>query len=404
VLLAFVLAGCGSSESENDDDARKQPPAESGPAADVAVRTAIAGLRNDRPEALWEFLPPSYRRDVNGVVRTFALHVDEELWTAAVELLRRLAELMQTRQEDILSYPLLANNERADVAALAAQWDDVAGLLRVVAHSGLSDLERLKTFDGGEFLAGDGGEMIRQFRAVSQVVNQTDPFALLDGAEVELVESSGETASVRITTPDGQSRAHRFVRVEGHWVPEAWATDWDQSIAERKLEIETLLHPNVVAQRKPEVLALLNQANTVAENLAATQTREEFHSVLTLQFLPLALSAGSRLRPEAPATNEPPAPLSPEDEGRTPAAERTVTVLVPNVTSRDAQERLTVQLLDRVDDLDSSAALPSVEGDTLRIQLSPVADVAAFARRIDFATVTAIDVERREITLEVKVP
>ncbi|MGH7199112.1 MAG: hypothetical protein ACREJB_00800, partial [Planctomycetaceae bacterium] len=80
VLLAFVLAGCGSSESENDDDARKQPPAESGPAADVAVRTAIAGLRNDRPEALWEFLPPSYRRDVNGVVRTFALHVDEELW------------------------------------------------------------------------------------------------------------------------------------------------------------------------------------------------------------------------------------------------------------------------------------------------------------------------------------
>src|SRR4029077_19503673 len=48
--------------------------------ADAALCTILEGLHESRPGAVWDALPASYQRDVNGLVHLFATRMHPEAW------------------------------------------------------------------------------------------------------------------------------------------------------------------------------------------------------------------------------------------------------------------------------------------------------------------------------------
>ena len=120
-LLCFCLAaavlfsgGCGGPEqetpavhSETATPTNSASALTSSETADVAVSTVFKGLWKNKPQVLWEFLPPSYQQDVNNLVHEFADKMDAELWSRSSRFSRRAATLLSTRKRFILDYPTL---------------------------------------------------------------------------------------------------------------------------------------------------------------------------------------------------------------------------------------------------------------------------------------------------------
>src|SRR5258708_4650419 len=57
-----------------------EEPAQIPETADAALRAVLNGLHENHPEALWDAMPASYQRDVNGLVHLFAGRMHPEAW------------------------------------------------------------------------------------------------------------------------------------------------------------------------------------------------------------------------------------------------------------------------------------------------------------------------------------
>ena len=77
---------------------------------EAAVRRVAQGLQENRPQVLWESLPPSYRTDVNALVRNTAQRMDPEIWSRSVAIVRRAAALLKAKREFLLQHPGLHDN------------------------------------------------------------------------------------------------------------------------------------------------------------------------------------------------------------------------------------------------------------------------------------------------------
>ncbi|MFN0199420.1 MAG: hypothetical protein ACKVT0_21930, partial [Planctomycetaceae bacterium] len=148
------------------DDTATNVPVSDTPAetADAAMMSMIEGIQNKKPDAVWKFMPPSYRSDLNGLVRDFAGKMDPEVWTKSFEVLQHAVKALEAKKELILSMSEL-ENAPLDAEQRAKGYDAVVNLLRTIVECELSDLEKMKEFDGEAFLAGTGSSVAEQMMA-----------------------------------------------------------------------------------------------------------------------------------------------------------------------------------------------------------------------------------------------
>src|SRR5947207_8913046 len=107
VTALFLTAGCGKDNSSGatvgDSPAKSgdrgsssggsRTSAKGAPAgsAAAAVLAVVDGLKENRLDAFWDFLPASYQKDLNDLVHRFAERMDPQLWAKSVVTLRKLA-------------------------------------------------------------------------------------------------------------------------------------------------------------------------------------------------------------------------------------------------------------------------------------------------------------------------
>ena len=385
VLLSCGLgAGCGKDEvpaggrsAAEIERPRRDPP----DAADAAVLAVLDGMKKDHPEAVWDFLPDSYQRDLNDLMHGFAQRMDPELWNKGVAVFRKLVGVLKTKK-----------------AFLAADMTRVAGLTETLLDSDLADLEKMKSFEGRRFLAGTGARLIGQLHDLGQ-----DLGGMLQIKKVTLVKFRGDTATLELKTSQ-ETTEREFVRVEGKWIPKDLAEGWIEQIGEAKARL-SVLSPENLGEMKPQILSLLEAIDGVLDRLAAARNQEEFRAGLgeaDIQFAPFkALVAGwlggSAGGPDAGGA----------DAGETAVGEPArdealefVTIVVTGMLDDDAQDALRARLNAVADNRDLAESEITGDDETTTIKVGPVSDIESYAKRLDFLKITSIDAKTRTITAE----
>ncbi|MGQ0635404.1 MAG: hypothetical protein ACT4QC_12390 [Planctomycetaceae bacterium] len=391
-LLALALAGCGSGDTETGGSAGPNPttttsPAQAPPAdtADRAVLAVIAGLRDKHPEALWDFLPPRQQRDVSELVHEFARRMDDELWSQTIQTLRKLADALG------------AQLKRLPPDSAAPDWEGLASLLRTLVESDLADLRRLQRADVRQLLATTGGRLFGQLEFFS-VLAYDDPFAArldeLSQLQITLQSTTGDSAVVRIDSPQQGPQATEFVRVDGHWIPQALSDGWIEAMGLARAWL-SLLSPETLAPAKARWLALLKTLDAAVNRLSAEKDPAQFESSLAavrFAFAPLAGMLNGAL-PDATIEE----PLDPDEP---PAAVDIATLVVEG---RFDDSRL-AELDDRL-----QAVLPdrpffeqTSSDDLASFKIGPIPDVAAFARQLDFLEVVSVNIAQRTIAARLR--
>jgi hypothetical protein len=403
LIAAFgFAAGCG----KDDQPAAAGIEAAGGAAAkrarvdtaDAAVLAVVEGLKQNHPESFWDFLPASYQQDLNDLIHLFAERMDAELWDKSVGVLRKLANVLKSKKEFLISS---ARNQPGQVPAgpSSAELATIGELLETLLASELADLEQLKQADGRKFLESTGGKLLSQLRASGQ-----DPFAgrlgLFSDLHFKLKETSADSATLTIEGPGEPANDREFVRVEGKWIPRDLRDEWIEKIGESKARL-SLLSPENLGGLKPQLLELLSAIDGVLDKLAAANSKSEFVAAMAQAEQALtpfkALVAGIvQSGPDEPVEEE----TSPESEPVN--AGEIVTVVVKGTLTDDAQDVLRDKLSAAVGE--NARPYCDLTGDenATTFKVGPAGDVMAFAKRLNFLKVTSVDAKGRTIMAELK--
>ncbi|MEX1230027.1 MAG: hypothetical protein WEB58_07290 [Planctomycetaceae bacterium] len=395
-------------DDANDDDAlasntKPAPPKTTTPPVvasdipaetpDAAMLAMIQGIRNQQLEVSWNFMPPSYREEVNGLVQEFAGKMDPEIWNRTFEVLNHLVSALEAKKELILADP---NLEAAPLNAEQREqgFDAIIALLKTITESELSDLEKLKEFHGGEFLRGTGSSVMAQILGMATMMPnvpvQSEFLDKLDQTTVTVVSSEGDTATVQLEAPGEEPKELEMVRVEGYWIPKDFEEQFASSIEQAKTQIAAI-SPEMIAAQKDQVLAVLGQVDQIASSLEAAETREELAQTIQQAAAPIMMMAmgGSMAGPGSPLGEEP---------------TDLVTVMVRGKIDDDAAVKIEEALTAAADDPDAakeSVTTLKVE-DLLSVEVGPVADIVKFSEAIEFGKVIDVDVDAKIITVEVE--
>lgn len=388
-----VCAGCSKDEKPAGIGARA--PAATRPSPDTpdgAVLTMMDGLKHDHLEAFWEFLPASYHKDLNELVHAFAERMDPEIWSSTIGVLRKLAKLLKAQQA-FLPRP-------AGPGQPATDWGKLAEMLDTVLESDLADLKRLKNADAGKIMAVTGGRILGQLRAFSKLMKD-DSFSntidRLADLKVNLIRSSGESATLTFEAAGEEPTETEFVRVEGKWIPQDLATEWVDKIGLYRAQLSTTLSAESFAENKPKYLELLALVNGVFDKLLAAKTQADFDTALQ-QAVPALIPKIAFLAGLPPAESSD----NVGDDSGVQGAVEIVTVVVKGMLEIDAQDDLRDKLRALADKGHKSEAEITSDDETTTIKVGPVSDFAEFAKRLDFLKVTDLDSKNRIITAEPK--
>ena len=132
---------------------------------EATLRQMVEGLRQNRPEVIWQAMPRRFRGDINSLVHDFARKMDPELWSHRFATWKKLARVLAEKKAFLLSHPSLKTLSPEQRLALEQNWDGLVESLTILVNSDLSDMSRLKTFDMGRFLKQTGGRWLSQLAA-----------------------------------------------------------------------------------------------------------------------------------------------------------------------------------------------------------------------------------------------
>lgn len=290
-LPLTLLIGCSGG-----DDAGGGGGSASGPKEDTAEATVLHimdGVRNGHGEVAWEALPASYQEDLNGLVKSFAEGMNPQMWKQITDVVASVHKLTVDKKEFIMNHPAVAESDDPETAKKSI--DQVSGLLKTILDAA-GDLEKLKSFDGGEFMKTTGSSLITQLDALSKLAPQqaaSGPVGLaaIDSVKVETVTSSDSSATLKIIQPDGKEETQEFIKVEGKWIPKDMADGWESQIAAAKISIADL--PNKAAEMQMSVMMVTGMVSGVLTPLQSAETQEQFNeAVAGLQQSAMGLMMG----------------------------------------------------------------------------------------------------------------
>lgn len=347
------------------------------------VKRTLTALAEGRPAQAYDFLPASYHREVDELIREAAGKLDRETWTAAFNMLQKTTQVMKAKKEWVL--PLVQASlgqavpaEGETSSTFAENWDSLVRVVELLVQSELSDHARMQRFSAREFLETTGREVFAVIRAADEAGSQL--LRDLPQTRVELVSHKGNSAVLRLQRPnDAEPVETPFVYREGRWIQKALADNWSQSIQQVRAVLDTWT-PERMAQLQAPLRGQLRTIEQTLDKMLAAERMEDFQALV----LPL-LQQLQMLRQIFTPQAGPPAG---------------VTLTIPYELDEEQQTRL-LRTLEQLTDDPQKAEFTMYPGNgRTEIILKPVADVAQFAERLTFAPKRSVNVAARTIQLE----
>lgn len=264
---------------------------------------------------MWDGLPPSYQADVEEVVIAFANEMDPVAWQDMLGSVNRITELLASRERWIFSYPAIA--EAGADESFRDGYRAVLGSLQTVFDPDVVTLERLQEGNLDELIAERDALLAGYLYSL---------IALADGAfdfdpsqiEVKMIDDNRGTVAFKPSGAEerpgpadaspgaeppgypgqgspgypgqgssgypGQGssmqsavQTQTFVLVEGRWVSEEIANEWDEQIAALQEQINNEL-PNQLAEMRSGLEAFKALLDQYLGPLEEAESQAEFHA------------------------------------------------------------------------------------------------------------------------------
>ncbi len=407
------IAGCQGSKSPEPqksettkatDQPKKPTSTEENPAdargPEATVRQMVEGLRQNRPEVIWQAMPRRFRGDINGLVHDFAKKMDPQLWSHSFATWKKLARVLAEKKAFILSHPSFQTLSAEQRLALERNWDSLVELLTILVNSDLSDLSRLQNFDAGQFLKQTGGRWLSQLAALSESLGQGSLSGMLAGLTPKTLSIDKDKAKMAWMTAGSSQPVSTFIliKVEGGWIPAGWGLAWEQIRAYRAKLRE--LPPEAFQQQSEQKLKTLARVDQSLDKLLAANTAKEFQQTLAdelgeptvdqLAALIRTLSGAS-----APVNTGPPLTGTPPKSATDASS---VTLYIHGAAGTEDEDRI-FEALHQALPGDVDVQFDAMKGG-LKVIVGPVADLEAFRKRISFGDVTKT--EGHELHLNMK--
>lgn len=273
-LIAFFVSGCGP-------DA-KNVPAE----PKDAIESLVDNLEAHQPQALWHALPESFQSDLNEVKSAFCEHMDPAIYNRSMALFGKMVEVMEQKKDSFYNSPVALSTPFFDSIA-GSKWDEVTGLLRVIADSDLATLDRMKQMDPGKFLATTGTEIMdrsEQIRLLSGKNNTGDPWEKLRESlqlgRIEFKELSNSRGILTMQGAEAKTPTEmEMVKIEGRWVPVKMNDGWRTGIESAKEGMSRLSGPEF-QKVKPVLIFGLTSIEGVMNQLLTANSQAQFDQTL----------------------------------------------------------------------------------------------------------------------------
>jgi hypothetical protein len=309
-VIAIGLLGCGGaappSKPQPPDSASNATPVEK-PSEGASKETANVGKPPAPPEIdpksaaaailktlqaleagnladAYDFLPPAYQSDLDGLLHEFADRMDPEVWSRLIGTARKGIEVLRTKKDFIMALDLF--RDRPEVEPYRKHWDSTLQLAATFAQSDAAELSKLKQATARALLPGRASPMLQQFDAIGLALgaNLARQFA---GVTVTPVRTEGAEQIVALRGPnDEQPTEIAYVQVDGHWLPKSLVEHWNEGIAADREWLEKL--PGRIKTVKPRLLEALSQADDILDQLQAAENREQFEQAAGPAILSLA--------------------------------------------------------------------------------------------------------------------
>ncbi|MBL9092205.1 MAG: hypothetical protein JNL96_13350 [Planctomycetaceae bacterium] len=248
-------------------------------APDVYMQNLLHEVGKGNGAALWNALPPSYQKDVNGIISQFSEKMDAEVWNGSFKTLGKLTKVLKDKKEFILGSPFLAAMPPEQLTELKNNWDGMVTSLDTVATSELKTLDGLKKIEIGQFLTATGNKLAGGLIEASVKANPqaAEGINKFRKAKVTLVSEEGDTAVLKMETEGEEPKEEKFTKVEGKWLPAEMVAEWSEGVTKAQEGLKTL---EITPEQKAQVMAVTQMADGVLDKLQAAQTQEAFNTEL----------------------------------------------------------------------------------------------------------------------------
>jgi hypothetical protein len=254
---------------------------------DEAAKVMATGMLENKPQLYWETLPPSYQKDVDGLVKEFAEKMDPEIWDSGFGIAKKVVRIVKEKKEFLLESPMLPFTGM-DPAVLKENWDDIAKAASILLNSDISELDKLKQLNIQEFLSTTGADLMEHATAVSKNIPEGEFISTsmkeMKNAKFTLLKMEGDTATVRMEVPgkDGTTNTDdaEMVKVEGKWILKEVADGWPESMKKAR-EFLAGLNTKEMQENKAPLLAKMKMIDTRLNLLLDAKTSEKFNDELS---------------------------------------------------------------------------------------------------------------------------
>ena len=209
---------------------------------------------------LYDSLPPSYRSDVDELVRLAVEKVDPDSFANLIAGIQQISGTVVTKQNWLLSSPRVKSLYGTTLDDLQGPLLSIAMMVHATIGTDAFQLEKLKTQPFGKWLA--------------QIDTTTAPYLYQiqkmssDSSRRNVAVKKADHESAEVTLElNGKETQHAFKKVEGYWVPQGMnAEAWKKTVEEMKTTIaetdsDVLLDPlgmmvtSITGMMKPMIQA-----------------------------------------------------------------------------------------------------------------------------------------------------
>jgi hypothetical protein len=268
VVLTFLGSCGGGGLPDVPDDAKG------------TAEAIIHNLVENKPGILWSAMPASYQKDINDIIRSSTATIDQNVYDKTLGLVRKANKILKEKKSFILKSEQIGLVAE-DLEEVSRNWDMVTELFDILLSSQLGTFETAKIFDGGEFLANTGNDLMRKLVAISALTPEdlwmNDILPILKTIKVKEVSSSENKTVLEFTDGTGRKDTQNFVKVEGKWIPENLQSDWPSRIENIKADIP---NEKTGLEFKMSALMFIGMAEGILNQLDDAKSEEEFLKVL----------------------------------------------------------------------------------------------------------------------------